>query len=399
MIQKDINQITEEDLQRLVDNAVVEGKTIEYKQDLPDNSDSNKKEFLADVSSFANTSGGDLIYGIAEDKGLPLSVEGLNIENIDQLTQKLDSIIRDGIRPRIPSITIKPICLANSKLVLIIRILKSWISPHRVEYKKHHKFYSRSSNGKYQMDVEELRVSFNLSATIKEKIHLFKLDRISKINADETPIALNEGAKTVLHLIPISSFSTLQQFDIEKIASNPLDIKPICFHYSGSHRYNLEGLLFSAGPSSYIDSYVQLYRNGVIEAVDGPLLQDGNQKRIACIAFEGHLIKGVERYVDALKKLGVDPPILIFLTLLNVNEYKLETSYSMSIEDIVSGSYAIDRNILFLPEVIIENYPFQPASVLKPCFDAIWQACGKAKCLDYDSEGKWKHTSYLKTIQ
>jgi len=68
MIPTDIDQITEEDLQALIDNSVIEGKTIEYKQSLPSNSDSDKKEFLADVSSFANASGGDLIYGIIEDE-------------------------------------------------------------------------------------------------------------------------------------------------------------------------------------------------------------------------------------------------------------------------------------------------------------------------------------------
>jgi hypothetical protein len=43
----------------LVDNQVSEHKTIEYKEALLGNADGDKKEFLADVSSFANESGGD----------------------------------------------------------------------------------------------------------------------------------------------------------------------------------------------------------------------------------------------------------------------------------------------------------------------------------------------------
>ena len=65
MIPKDIAQIKEADLQSLIDNAVSERKTIEYKQVLKVGSDSERKEFLADVSSFANASGGDLIIGIS----------------------------------------------------------------------------------------------------------------------------------------------------------------------------------------------------------------------------------------------------------------------------------------------------------------------------------------------
>lgn len=71
MIEKNIDRITEEDLQALIDNAVSERKTIEYKRSLSINRDSERKEFLADVSSFANASGGDLIYGITEAGGIP----------------------------------------------------------------------------------------------------------------------------------------------------------------------------------------------------------------------------------------------------------------------------------------------------------------------------------------
>jgi predicted HTH transcriptional regulator len=173
MIPKNIDDIKEDDLQALIDNSVSERKTIEYKQSLPKDSDSDKKEFLADVSSLANASGGDIIFGMVEDKktGTPKSLDGLSIENPDQEILRLDNIIRDGIEPRIPSVTISPpINLSNSEVALVIRIPKSWSSPHRVTFKGHDKFYSRSSNGKYALDVGELRIAFNLSETITERI-------------------------------------------------------------------------------------------------------------------------------------------------------------------------------------------------------------------------------------
>jgi len=66
--------------------------------------------------------------------------------------------------------------------VFVIRIPNSWLSPHRVELQGHNKFYTRGSNGKYPMDVDELRVAFNLSQTIAEKIKNFRIDRVKKIN-------------------------------------------------------------------------------------------------------------------------------------------------------------------------------------------------------------------------
>ncbi|GAI14569.1 unnamed protein product, partial [marine sediment metagenome] len=200
MIAKNIDQITEENLQALIDNSVLEGKTIEYKQSLPSNSDSDKKEFLADVSSFANASGGNLIYGIYEDRntGVPKTLEGLTIENIDREIIRLESMIREGIEPRILGITIKSVNLSNSRTALIIRVPKSWISPHRVSFKGHDKFYSRSTNGKYPLDVAELRIAFNLSETITERIRKFREDRIAKIFGNETPIPFYDNPKIVL---------------------------------------------------------------------------------------------------------------------------------------------------------------------------------------------------------
>lgn len=55
MISKNLSEVVEDDLRSLISNGVNEGRMIEYKRELPGNSDGDKKESLADVSSFANT--------------------------------------------------------------------------------------------------------------------------------------------------------------------------------------------------------------------------------------------------------------------------------------------------------------------------------------------------------
>ena len=244
MIAKNIEQIEQEDLQSLIDNLVLERKTMDYKQLLPERTDSSKKEFLADVSSFANASGGDLIFGIIQDSetGFPKELAGLDIKNVDQEILRLDSLIRDGVNPRIPSVKIWPITLSNSKTVLIVRVHKSWISPHRVTFRGHDKFYSRSSNGKYPMDVTELRVAFELTGKNIERIRRFRENRISNIFANEMPMPFYDSAKVVLHLIPIIAFDPAQRYDVQKIASHHDKLKPmICSGWN--YRYNLDGFL------------------------------------------------------------------------------------------------------------------------------------------------------------
>ena len=391
MIAKNVNEITKDDLQALIDNSKLEGKTIEYKQSLPDNSDSDKKEFLADISSFSNASGGDLIYGITEDrdKGVPKKLEGLTIENIDREINRLESMIRDGIEPRISGIVHKPINLSNSKVALIIRIPRSWNSPHRVSFKGQDKFYTRSAKGKYPMDVTELRIAFNLSETITERIRRFREDRISKIFANETPVPFYDTAKIVLHLIPINSFSPAQRYEINKIASHPERIQPI-FHSGFTHRYNLDGLLnYSRDRKEKSRSYVQLFRIGIIEAVEGELLDprhyDG-KLLIPSIIYERELIKSLPIYLSALETINVELPIFVFLTLVGVRGYLMSADrFGLGIDE----DDTIDRDILLLPEVVIENYDIVPEDVLKPCFDAIWNACGFSGSRNYNNAGKW----------
>ena len=52
-------------------------------------------------------------------------------------------------------------------------------------------------------------------------------------------------------------------------------------------------------------------------------------------------------------------------------------------------SHTIDREILQLPEIIIESYDASAEKVLKPCFDSIWNACGFPISLNYNDEGGW----------
>jgi hypothetical protein len=400
MINKEIDKIAEKDLQGLVENAVGESKTIEYKRQLNINSDKDKKEFLADVSSFANASGGDLIFGIVESKGIPTEIRGMDVNDVDSEKLKLDSIIQDGIEPRLPSVQIQSIRLANQKTVLIIRVGKSWLSPHRVTFKHHDKFYTRNSCGKYPMDVSELRTAFTLADTLSEKIKKFKESRLASIIADETPIPIQKTPKIVLHLIPFISFTPGQRYDLKEIFSRSISIHPI--HSAGwSHRYNLDGLLiFSDRANGTVGSYTQLYYNGIIEAVDSSILTILKPRLkkdlIPSVTFEEKIIKALKEYSEVLSALEVEPPILVFLTMIGVKGYQMvDSGYNQMAYLQNRPEYEVDRDILQIPEVIIEDYKIKPGKALKPIFDAAWSACGFERSLNYNENGEWKPKGYI----
>jgi predicted HTH transcriptional regulator len=53
------------------------------------------------VSSFANTIGGSLIFGMTESGGFPAAIVGTNTKDPDRDTQRLEQTFTAGLQPRI----------------------------------------------------------------------------------------------------------------------------------------------------------------------------------------------------------------------------------------------------------------------------------------------------------
>jgi len=167
LIQKTLTAITAADIQRLVDEATPEGRSFEFKRQLPGGSDGDKKEFLADVSSFANAIGGDLIYGIEERQGIAAAAEGVTTTNLDADLLRLDEMIRSGINPRIVGCQVWPVPGLPKGPAILIRVPRSWQGPHIVSYQREFRFYSRSTNGKFRMDASDVREAVLNTGTSK----------------------------------------------------------------------------------------------------------------------------------------------------------------------------------------------------------------------------------------
>jgi len=199
---KPLVDLRESDIQELIANGVEEGREIDYKEALKIGTDGEKKEFLADVSSFSNASGGHLIFGMSEANGLPTAITPLTIANWDAERLKIESLVRDGISPRF-GIDLTAIPVAPSGYVIVLKIKRSWSGPHMVTFQNTSRFYSRNSGGKYQLDVGELRTAFTSGAQVGELIQTFRHNRLSAIVSAQTPVRLPEFPKGHFALLPI----------------------------------------------------------------------------------------------------------------------------------------------------------------------------------------------------
>ena len=124
---------SKEMLEDIVLTKRMESNTLEFKsgEDLNNvmksNNNNKNTEFSKDISAMANSNGGDIIYGISEEKKSDKSVAGsfsFVKRNflIDSIEQKLNSLII----PKIDNIKIIPIDFSETEMVVIISIPKSY---------------------------------------------------------------------------------------------------------------------------------------------------------------------------------------------------------------------------------------------------------------------------------
>lgn len=389
-------ELNESHLLAVIADRYSERRTVEYKRDLPGGKDDDKKEFLADVSSLANAGGGDLIFGIDADEGVPMRFAPLDIIP-DAAKLAWEASIRDGIEPRIPGVQVKEVEVEGGH-VLLFRIPRSWVGPHVVTYKKTFRFFSRNSAGKYPLDVGELRLAFLGGNQLAEQIRSFRAERLGRIIAGETPVPLAAHPKVIVHVIPYEAFAGHPSLELNANDGSGL-FRPLFRSYGGTTRWNIDGLLtFEKLPNEdAATAYSQLFRNGIYEGIDAGMITGEIHDQYKAPYLYGQWLEDklngeLANSLEVLRRIGVQPPMAVLVTLIGVNGYLMiagERFFGHS-------SQQIDRDILLLPDIVldahIQDYRDQLPRLMRPVVDAFWQAGGWPGSPFYDADGTWKES-------
>lgn len=144
-------------------------------------SDREKIEISKDVSSFANSDGGTIIYGLVEAEH--------KADRLDDGTSAVDkewleNVITSNISPRIDGIVIHPVELAAGSYGFIVHVPKSNRAPHQAKDKK---FYKRFNFKSVPMEQYEILDVINRvqSPDLQLKFDFIKGDNLSFIAGRE----------------------------------------------------------------------------------------------------------------------------------------------------------------------------------------------------------------------
>jgi hypothetical protein len=103
----------------------------------------------------------------------------------------------------------------------------------------------------------------------------------------------------------------------------------------------------------------------------------GHQRQplIPCGALTTRSLQFLEAAITFLRGVNIPPPLIATMTLLRVEGYELATSDNGGFY----STHPVDRDDLLLPAVLVQDFGEPPADILRPIFDALYNAAGRPR--------------------
>ncbi len=192
---------TEADLLRLIATQVPENIALEYKGAAAIGAqDREKREIAKDVSAFANSAGGVLVYGMAEDGHNPTQIEPVNPNPFSK--EWLENVIISNVQPRIDGLHINPVQLAGTnagQFAYVVTVPQSLTAHQAAD----HRYYKRFNFQAVPMEHYEVQDAMNRAKTPIIEVQIER--RVESRTADLLRFSLltrleNKGARAAQFL-------------------------------------------------------------------------------------------------------------------------------------------------------------------------------------------------------
>lgn len=152
---------TVEELISLITNQVPEDLHLDYKRstEFDKTRDEVKADLAKDVSAFANSDGGVLVFSIVENNTtkLPESIDE-GVDHTKWTRERIESLINANISPRIDGLEIYQIRLSVDRSAYVIAIPKSARGPHQERVTgRYYKRFNFSSERMEDYEIQDVR--------------------------------------------------------------------------------------------------------------------------------------------------------------------------------------------------------------------------------------------------
>jgi len=379
-----LDQIQEEDLQKLIDEEIQECESIDFKLEMYGGTDEDKREMLRDIASMANGRGGHIFIGVGENgDGAAAELAGINDEGC---TERITSSCLSNLDPRLRGLRIRPVPLKNGNCVLVLQVPRSLNGPHRITYKGYNQFWKRHERQKQPMSSEEIGAAFMDRFDGIGKLETFLLERRRRLADTLKPL------QWFLLLTATPVFLRDEVLDTREdrlkilLNSPPRRNSSSCSVSCGWPSPTLFGLRAEVGERGEVEQYLELHRTGHLEFATTSYAFVGPGRSTVRATVVVDLVDSFVRLATSLhKSASLYSPSVLGLTILAgnpCNPLELEIPTPIS-----ANPRKWTEPAVTLPLTYVDDLGDSHSTLVKRLNDRLWNAFGYDECYLVDAQG------------
>lgn len=405
MNMKSLSLWNEDNLRFLIEARLNETLEREYKRTITIDKPADRKELCKDVSGFANSQGGFIVFGLDETDVLGAGSVPASLSPITDRTLKetLEQVLVDGIMPRVDFRIYSFRDSGKTGEYVICEIPKSYRGLHMVTYDKDNRYYLRRNFQTTPMNSFEVENAFRTFLNLENLIE----SRLSQFSRPSFPLVFgpdNWGAW--ISVIAVPTFTVRDLLD------------PICFlplHEISELSIGMRSRERLLGVDSFRPSFSGLTATGKrddgITIYDHTIFRDGGILTGSCIGSRSNKFVGALTVLELVhnslafilgvfERAGYSAHFHFRISISFNSEYDLGvppfvTEAEWARSNSVPPMFSFHRAISFSAR----DWTTAAPPVLEPLWHHFWQSLGYARCYYYDgSTGNYDKKLVLEKI-
>jgi hypothetical protein len=231
--------------------------------------------------------------------------------------------------------------------------------------------------------------------SIVARARAFHRDQVAKIATGAASVAILDGGALVLHLVPFSAVDEQPVSAFGEISRNPNWFPPITTDRARDSRIDHNGLLTGSNAEGLTRpqrAYVKVFRFAAVESVASSLARGREHNFLILPQIQDMVIRYTYYYANSLHSFGVEPPVAVFVSLVNVKGMKLLQTFieNAFLEDLPFRPLLDDR--LEFDMATLETMPqdfTMCGRILMPILRHLANASGLSSPPYFDSAGNY----------